>query len=59
MMDHIRSGMLSVAGICAISALCEQLMDRSRFFKVVRMALGMEIARILIGCVLSLGGAVQ
>jgi len=58
-MDHLRSGLLSVVGICAIAAICEQLLDSSRFFKVVRMALGMEIARILIGCVLPLGGAVQ
>ena len=39
---------LSVAAICVCAALCEQLMDKNRYFRVVRMALGIEIAVVMV-----------
>ena len=39
---------LSIAAICVCAALCEQLMDKNRYFRVVRMALGIEIAGAMV-----------
>ena len=39
----MREAMLSMAAICLMSALCEQLMDNSRYFRCVRVVLGLEI----------------
>ena len=39
----MRRAMLSAAAICTMAAMCEQLMDNSRFFRCVRMVLGLEI----------------
>ena len=40
--------MISVVGICICSALCEQLMDKNRYYRVVRMVLGLQIAGIMV-----------
>lgn len=34
---------LVISGLCLMAALCEQLLGDSRFFGVVRLALGLEI----------------
>ena len=38
---------MSIAAICICAALCEQLLDNNRYFRVIRMALGIEIARVM------------
>lgn len=53
-MALVREGIISVSCVCVIAALCEQLMDRSRYFRVLRMVLGLEIARLLLGCAVRL-----
>ena len=44
----MREAMLPVIGICICAAFCEQLMDKNRYYRVVRMALGLQIAGIMI-----------
>ena len=40
----MRQAIETVAGLCLMAALCEQLLDGSRYFPAVRLALGLEIA---------------
>lgn len=40
----MRQAIETVASLCLLAALCEQLLDGSRYFGVVRLALGLEIA---------------
>ena len=47
----MRPEILSIAGICICAALCEQLMDKNRYHKVVRMVLGLQIAGVMIRAV--------
>lgn len=44
----MRSVVLSIAGICVCAALCEQLMGQNRYFRLIRMALGMRLAGTMI-----------
>ena len=46
----------SVVGICVCAALCEQLMDKNRYYRVIRMVLGLRIAGIMVR---SLSGIVK
>lgn len=40
----MQQAMLSLFCICMAAALCEQLLDGSRYLPAVRMALGFELA---------------
>ena len=44
----MRQAILTVASLCLMAALSEQMLDGSRYFGVVRLALGLEIVRALI-----------
>jgi len=45
--------LLVIAGLCMAAAICEQLMDGSRFFPAIRLVLGLEIASVVVS------GAIQ
>jgi len=51
----MRRAMLSAAAICMMAAMCEQLMDNSRFFRCVRMVLGLEIVAAFAGMLAETG----
>ena len=40
----MRQAILTIASLCLIAALCEQILCGSRLFGAVRLALGLEIA---------------
>lgn len=40
----MRQAILTAASLCLLAAVCEQLLDGSRLFGAVRLALGLEIA---------------
>lgn len=42
---------LTIAGLCLISALAEQLLDGGRLFGAVRLLLGLEILSAALGLV--------
>ncbi len=44
----VPEALTSVIGICICAALCEQLLDKNRYFRAVRMVLGLHIAGIMI-----------
>jgi len=52
----MREALLPVIGICICAALCEQMMDKNRYQRVIRMALGLQIAGIMIK---TIAGAMQ
>ena len=39
----MRQAILTIAALCLMAALCEQLLGGSRLFGAVRLALGLEI----------------
>ena len=41
----MRQAMMTVASLCLMAALCEQLTGGGRLFGVVRLFLGLEIVR--------------
>ena len=41
----MRQAMLTIASLCLMAALCEQLAGNTRLFGAVRMFLGLEIVR--------------
>ena len=41
----MRQAILTIASLCLMAALCEQLSGGGRLFGVVRMFLGLEIVR--------------
>ncbi|MBQ8507915.1 MAG: hypothetical protein IJ466_10865 [Clostridia bacterium] len=45
---------LAVSCICMAAALCEQLLDGSRYFPAVRMVLGLQIAAAAVSGILKL-----
>ena len=47
----MRQAVLTIASLCLIAALCEQLLSGSRLFSAVRLALGLEIARVAVALV--------
>ena len=51
----MRENMLSMAAVCMIAAMCEQLMDNTRFFRCVRMVLGLEIVAAFAGMIAQSG----
>lgn len=44
----------SICCICVAAALCEQMMDGSRYIPAVRLAVGMEIAAAAVSGLLKL-----
>lgn len=40
----MRQAILTVTSLCLMAALCEQLLEGSRYFGAVRLVLGLEIA---------------
>ena len=44
----MRQAIMTVASLCLMAALCEQLLDGNRLFGAVRLALGLEIASIAV-----------
>ena len=44
----MRQAILTSASLCLIAALYEQLLGGSRLFGAVRLALGLEIARVAV-----------
>ena len=42
---NLRQAMMTIASLCLMAALCEQLAGGSRLFGAVRMFLGLEIVR--------------
>ena len=45
----MRQAMLTIASLCLIAALCEQLVGGGRLFGAVRLLMGLEIVRAAIG----------
>jgi len=43
----MRQAVISISGLCILAAVCGQIMKDSRFAGVIRMALGLEISRVL------------
>ena len=39
---------MTIASLCMLAALCEQLLGGSRLFGAVRLALGLEIAGVAV-----------
>ena len=48
MVSALPGEMASVIGICVCAALCEQLLDKNRYFRAVRMVLGLQIAGVMV-----------
>lgn len=38
----------SIVGICVCLALCEQLLDQNRHFRLIRLLLGLQLAGIIV-----------
>lgn len=46
--------MMTVGSICLMAALCGQVLEGGRYFPVLRLALGMEIASMVVSGVMEL-----
>lgn len=55
----MRQAVLTAASLCMLAALCEQLLDGSRFFDAVRLALGLEIAWVAVSLLEGLLGGLN
>lgn len=51
----MRETVMALAGICMLSAICEQMIDRNRFQNALRVVIGLEITWGLIHLIQKLG----
>ena len=49
----VKQLLTTVSALCMAAALCEQLTRQSRFFPVIRLALGLKIAAVAVTAVCS------
>ena len=49
----MKQAIFTLSCICMAAALCEQILDGSRFFPAVRLVLGMEIAAVSVSAILN------
>lgn len=50
----MRQAMITLGCICLAAAVCEQMLDGSRYFPAVRLALGLELASLALSAGLEL-----
>ena len=57
-MHEAGQALMRMCMICMAASLCEQILDGRCFYPAVRMVLGMELAAMVLGCVLELCGRI-
>lgn len=49
----MRQLVIAISCICMVAAICEQMLDGSRYFPAIRTALGMRFAAVAVSGILA------
>jgi len=47
----VRQAVIEISWLCMVAALCTQILQKNRFLSVIRLALGLEMLRVLLALI--------